>query len=65
MSVSDEFQQLSVEPSTVKYPLPPKVADFAKIISCVIQIKDIPAVIGSKPIGSFQIFFSQNLPPLG
>ena len=24
------------KPSTAKYPLPPKVADFAKIISCVI-----------------------------
>ena len=63
-------------PSSAKYPLPPKMADFAKRISGVIyrfmvcylrlpQIKDLPSIIGCEPIRSFKKLYPQNLPPLG
>ena len=59
-----------------KMPFTPKVADYAKTISCVIQIyamliplhtyfKDLPSILGCESITRFKKLPSQNLPPLG
>ena len=64
--------------TAAEYSLPPNVADFAKIIFCVIyvyailtppiyiaKIKDLPSYIPFQPIKSFKILFSKNLSPSG
>ena len=65
-------------PSAAKYSLPPKVADFAIRMSCVIklyamltpvtpisQIKDLPFIIGCEPMRNVKKLFKQNLTTFG
>ena len=70
------FIEINRHTNGSKMPFTPKVADYAKTISCVIQIyamliplhtyfKDLPSILGCEPITSFKKLPSQNLPPLG